>query len=122
MRKILSSFFFFVALAVGSVAALATGPASQGGYSGPGPAVMSVQDVLTMRDNAPVVMRGHIVQHLGKDKYLFRDASGTIRVDIGSDRWPTQAINPNNLIELHGDVDKDWNSVEVEVKRVVKLQ
>ena len=74
-----------------------------------------------MRDDTRVVLRGNIVQHLGKDKYLFQDASGTIRVEIDDDKWQGQTVTPSDIVELHGEIDKDWNSVEVEVNRVVKL-
>ena len=115
MKKILSSFFFFVALAVGSVTASATGaggfvpamPSAAGGFAGPGPAITSARDAAAMRDDTPVVMRGHIVQHLGGEKYMFRDASGTIRVDIDNDKWPPQPITPNHAVILYGEVDKD---------------
>ena len=74
-----------------------------------------------MRDDAPVTLRGNIVKHLGKDKYLFQDSSGTIQVEIDDDKWQGQTIGPNDTVELHGEIDRDFNSVEVEVDRVVKL-
>lgn len=92
-----------------------------GGFSGPGINVSSVEQARSMRDDSPVILRGNIVQHLGKDKYLFRDGTGTIRVEIDHDKWGGLTISPQDQVELHGEVDKDWNSIEIDVDRVVKL-
>ena len=93
-----------------------------GGFAGPGPAITSARQASLMFDDAPVALRGHIVQHLGGEKYLFRDASGTIRVDIDHDRWPPHPITPNNLVELRGEIDRDWHGVEVDVDWIIVLQ
>jgi len=91
-----------------------------GGYSGPGPAIMTIEQAKSMRDDSHVTLQGNIVQHLGKDKYLFRDATGTIVVEIDHDEWGGQNIGPNDTVELYGEVDKEWMSVEIDVDRVVK--
>jgi len=91
-----------------------------GGYSGPGPAIMTIEQAKSMRDDSLVTLRGNIVQHLGKDKYLFRDATGTIVVEIDHDEWGGQNVGPNDTVELYGEVDKEWMSVEIDVDRVVK--
>jgi uncharacterized protein (TIGR00156 family) len=95
--------------------------ASGGGFSGPGIAPVTVKDVAVMQDDARVVLHGNIVQHLGKDRYLFQDATGTIRVEIDDDKWGGQTVTPADMVEIHGKVDKDWNSVEIEVDRIVKI-
>lgn len=99
--------------------AAATAPG--GGFSGPGLSPSTVEQAKQMRDDAPVVLRGNIVQSLGKEMYLFRDATGSIRVEIDDDKWSGQTITPQDTVELHGEVDKDWNSVEIDVDRVVKI-
>lgn len=93
---------------------------NKGGFTGPGPAVVSVEQARGMRDDAKVHLSGNIIQHLGKDKYLFRDASGTIHVEIDHDKWGGQSVGPEDLVEIYGEVDKDWNSVEIDVDRIVK--
>lgn len=91
-----------------------------GGYSGPGPVPITVQQALTMRDDVPVTLRGYIIQRLGGDRYLFRDTTGSIQVEIDDDDWRGQIVGPDDLVELSGKVDRDWNSVEIEVKRIAK--
>lgn len=97
-----------------------TGGSSAGGFTGPGPAITTVEQAKSMRDDTKVTLRGNIIQHLGKDKYLFKDSSGTIHVDIDHDDWMGQTVGPEDTVEIYGEVDKDWNSVEIDVKRLVK--
>ncbi len=93
-----------------------------GGFVGPGPDVTPAGEVLGMRDDAQVALRGYITRHLGKDKYLFQDDTGTVRVEIDRDKWKGQVITPNDLVDMQGEVDKDWNSVEVEVYSISKAR
>ena len=92
-----------------------------GGYSGPGPTLVTVEQAKGMNDDARVALKGHIVQSLGGKDYLFKDDTGTINVEIGKKRWQGQNIGPNDLVEIHGEVDKEWSKVEIEVKRIIKL-
>ena len=99
------------------------GPASPqtgGGFSGPGPALSTVADVLKMRDNAYASLRGKLERHVGGDHYIFRDATGSVTVDIDQDKWAGQNISPQDTVIIHVEVDKDWNNTELEVKRIVK--
>ena len=93
---------------------------AKGGYSGPGPAIATVEQAKSMWDDSHVTLQGNIVQLLGKDRYLFRDATGTVVVEIDHDEWGGQNIGPNDTVELYGEVDKEWMSVEIDVERVVK--
>lgn len=96
--------------------------ASQGGgFTGPSSAVTTVESAKSMRDDAWVTLRGNIVERVSDDVYTFKDASGTINVDIDHKRWNGVNIGPNDLVEIQGEVDKDWNSVEIDVKQVSKV-
>lgn len=92
----------------------------QGGFSGPGPDLVNAKQARNMRDNSRVFLRGSIVQRLGDDKYLFRDSSGTITVDIDDGDWRGLTVTPEDTVEIFGKVDKDRDNVEVEVKRIIK--
>lgn len=122
MKKVIAPLAF--ALAMFGLAALSAAPAhakyTGGGFTGPGPALVSVQQALDMGDDARVGLKGNIVQHLGDDKYMFRDSTGTVRVEIDDDIWQGQNVGPNDVVELFGKVDKELNSVEIDVKRLVK--
>lgn len=92
-----------------------------GGYTGPGPQLVTVEQAKGMSDDAHVALKGNIIQSLGGKEYVFKDATGTITVEIGKKRWQGLHIGPDDLVEIHGEVDKEWSHVEIEVKRVIKL-
>lgn len=91
-----------------------------GGYSGPGPALVTVEQAKGMSDDAMVALKGNITQHLGGKKYEFKDATGTITVEISGKRWQGQNIGPDDLVEIHGEIDKEWTSIKIEAKRIIK--
>ncbi|CNI06499.1 protein ygiW [Yersinia massiliensis] len=99
-----------------------TQPATQGGFTGPSVSNTTVDKVKEMRDDTRVTLQGNIVERLGHDTYTFRDSTGTITVDIDSKRWQGQTITPQDKVQIEGKVDKDWNSVEVDVKKITKVQ
>lgn len=95
--------------------------AQQGGFSGPSAALTTVDKVKSMSDDTWVMLQGNIEQRVGDDTYTFRDASGTLTVEIDRKRWNGQTITPKDKVQLEGKVDKDWSSVEFDVKTIKKL-
>lgn len=101
------------------------GPGAQagGGFQGPGTDVpnATVQQVKNMADDSVVSMTGNITSKVTgtKDKYIFRDASGEMTVEIGHKRFGGQTVTPANTVRLVGKVDKDFGrAVEVDVKQI----
>lgn len=81
----------------------------------------SVKQALTMKDDAPVMLKGQVVKSLGDEKYQFRDATGTITVDIDDELWQGRAISPTTIVTLIGEVDIDripTKRVEIDVDSV----
>lgn len=96
--------------------------AQQGGYTGPkSTSVMTVAQAKQMRDDSKVTLRGTIVKQLGDEKYLFKDSTGEITIEIDDDDWNGLAVGANDQIEIYGEVDKDWNSVEIDVDSIRKV-
>lgn len=104
----------FTALLSGTALAASTG------YSGPNAgSVTTVASALQAPDDAPVTLVGNLVQKVTGDTYEFRDATGSIHVEIDAEKWPNGvAVNENTRVRLQGEVDKDFNSREVDVDRV----
>lgn len=98
------------------------GPGQSGGYTGPGPNFVTAAQAKSMDDDAHVALKGYIVQHLGGDSYLFKDGSGDIKLEISEKRWAGQQVGAEDLVEIYGEIDKDWFDLEIEVKRLVKLK
>ncbi len=117
------------------VAALSAGVAASAyaQYQGPGSKAAkaaargplnSVADVLQRgRDDQQVTLTGHVVKKVGWEKYLFRDASGSIRIEIDDDVMPAEPFDDKTRVEISGEVEKDFlQSAEIDVKaiRIVK--
>lgn len=100
-------------------------PAAQmqkGGFSGQNGSVVTVKQAQDMKDDSWVTLRGNIEKRVGDEDYTFRDATGTMTVEIDHKRWDGLTVSPADKVELQGELDKDFNSVELDVKRVSKIQ
>ena len=101
-----------------------TGPSSTtqgGGFTGPSGAVTTVTNAKSLRDDTWVTLRGKITERVSDDLYKFQDATGVINVDIDHKRWNGVTVGPQDTVEIQGEVDKDWNSVEIDVKQIRKI-
>jgi len=114
-----------------ALAAGYTGPGSHhkgaagGGYTGLGAAVSvtTAAEALKAADDTPAVLTGYITQRLRKDRYEFKDDSGTIQVEIDNDEWPPQPIAETTQVRLYGEVEqKKWGGREIDVDRVEIVQ
>ena len=96
--------------------------AAKGGFTGGSKAeVTTVAQALKMKDNAKAVLRGNIVKQVGHEKYLFKDATGEIVIEIDDDDWGGVTVGPQDTVELIGEVDKDFNKIEFDVDIVKKV-
>lgn len=126
--------------AIAAIVMMSTAPvfAAQGGFSGPSTTQTQTQTgqggfvdanaslttaakVKDLKDNIWVKLRGNIVQRLSDDRYVFRDESGSVNVEIDNKRWNGLNVTPQDRVEIQGKVDKDWNDVEIEVKQITKV-
>lgn len=124
--------FTLVMLAVLSVPAYAAfegpgGGAYGGGFQGPTTGVQAdtVKKAQSCWDDAPVVLTGHIVSRMAgsDDKYLFRDATGEIIVDIDYEIFAGRKVTPQNTVRISGEVDKDMmkpTKIDVKVLEILK--
>ncbi|MCK3655293.1 hypothetical protein A4G19_05835 [Pasteurellaceae bacterium Macca] len=93
-----------------------------GGFMNSTQAVSKVSEISSMKDDQFIVLQGNIVNQVGKDDFLFRDASGEITVEIERKAWQGQEITPADTVKLYGEVDKSWNKTEIDIKRVEKIK
>ena len=120
MNKFITASAFVVALGL-STSALAsgfTGPQQAGGFQGPGLAPSSVAEALKLNDDTPVVLVGQIEKSLGDEKYLFKDASGSVTVEIDNEDWRGLTVTPKDTIVIQGEIDKDFFKTEIDVDSV----
>ena len=94
------------------------------GFEGPGagPAagmVTRAADVADAYDDVPCILEGHLVEKLPqrKDRYVFRDESGSVVVEIEDETFGHLTVTPQTRIRIVGQVEwssKRPNEVEVE--------
>ena len=86
-------------------------------YQGPHGGETTVAQILKQpKDDTQVLLRGVIVQKLGPKKYLFRDATGEIPVEIAEKRFPVDPVDEKTTVEITGEVEKDFRQpVEIDV-------
>lgn len=127
MKKIAIAALMVTSLSIASAQYL--GPQGEqnnpnGGYQGPSlsQSITTVKEAMSLRDDAYVKMRGKIIKHSHKDKYIFSDGTGDITIEIDKDKWRGLVVNADDLVEIVGEIDKDWNSIEVEVDYITKVQ
>lgn len=92
-----------------------------GGFQADNTSVVTVKQAEEMKDDSWISVRGYLDKQIGDEDYLFRDGSGNMKVEIDHKRWHGQTITPKDQVELTGELDKDFNSIELDVKQVRKL-
>lgn len=88
----------------------------RGGFQGPGLPVMTVAEALKVSDDTPVKLAGKIEKSLGNEKYLFKDATGTITIEIDDDDWKGVTATLDSELIIEGEVDKEmFKDTEIDV-------
>ena len=95
--------------------------ASYGGFQGPtgGTENDTVAKALKAWDESPVLLTGNIVERLAgsDDKYMFRDATGQVIVDIDHELFWGKTVTPANTVRIAGEVDKEmFEATKIDVK------
>ncbi|AIA69030.1 YgiW/YdeI family stress tolerance OB fold protein [Pectobacterium atrosepticum] len=93
----------------------------KGGFIDPQNSLTTVDKAKDLRDDNWVTLSGNIEKRIGDENYLFRDSTGTMEVEIDHKRWNGQMVSPTDKVEIQGELDKDFNSVELDVKQIRKL-
>lgn len=121
MKRKINTILIASTLLVSGLACAANNPGNQGGFSGPSTSSTTVAEAKNKWDDADVVMKGYIVSAQGGEHYLFKDQTGEIQVEIDHDVWRGLTVGPEDLVELTGEVDKDWSSIKIDVDRIIKV-
>lgn len=92
-----------------------------GGFNGPSVSVVTVEQAKGLKDDTYVTLRGNIQQQVGEELYIFSDGSGSINIEIDDEDWNGQNIAPEDMVEIKGEIDKGWTSIEIDVDQVNKV-
>ena len=97
------------------------GEFKHGGFVNGNQTVSKVADANTWKDDQYIILQGNIIKQVGKDDFIFKDASGELQVEIDRKAWRGQDISPSDEVKLYGEVDKSWDKMEVDIERVKKI-
>lgn len=80
----------------------------------------NISAVRQMPNDTYVTVEGNIVQQQGRDKekYLFKDATGEILVEIDDKLWKGQAITPETKVRILGELDQNRNPERIKIDAV----
>lgn len=86
-------------------------------YNGPGVAshATTAVEAAKAKDDTPVELTGYLVKSLGDEKYLFRDQSGEVEVEIDNALWREIEVTSDTKVTLIGEVDDEWKGIEIEI-------
>lgn len=82
---------------------------------------VTVKQALNSADDSKVQIKGYVVKALGDEKYQFRDATGSIKVEIDDELWKGQAVSAKTPVTIMGEIDIDYKPtkrVEIDVDQV----
>ena len=82
--------------------------------------IMTVEQAKTMHDGATVSLRGNLLKRQGDDRYQFRDKSGTITVIIPVAAFNEQHVEPDDLVNINGSLDRKMTPPVVRIDRLLK--
>lgn len=84
--------------------------------------LVTVKEANELHDDAYVKMRGQIIKPSGGDRYIFRDDTDEITIEIENNIWRGLNIDANDVVEIIGKVDKEEGSIEIDVDYIVRVQ
>ncbi|HNP60448.1 MAG TPA: NirD/YgiW/YdeI family stress tolerance protein [Nitrospirales bacterium] len=88
-------------------------------FQGPGtPGITSISAAQEAVDDSWVVLSGTILRQVGEERYLFRDPTGTMIVEIDHEDWGNVTANPETILRVSGEIDRAWGTTEIEVKQI----
>ncbi|AZQ12544.1 NirD/YgiW/YdeI family stress tolerance protein [Shewanella khirikhana] len=111
-------------LALGLITATSTA-LTYAAYQGPAAnQVSNAKAAANAPDDTQVLLTGRLTKSLGDEHYLFEDSSGEIKVEIDNALFRNLDVTDATVVELKGEVDKEWHGREVEIDsiRVVTSQ
>ena len=114
MKKLWEFLIFCAVLFAGAACGEAAFVPSRGASPNAG-RIITAEAAKSLPDDSKVVLQGSIESHIRKDYYVFRDGTGSVTVEIDDDIWRGLIVSPEDTVRVHGEVDRDFGSMKIEV-------
>jgi len=94
-------------------------PSDKGGYTGEsGAEIVTVLDAKKLGNSVYVRLKGKIASKLGNETYLFKDNTGTVKIEIDDDNWNGIKAGPKDTVIIEGELEREQGGVIVEVDKI----
>ena len=83
--------------------------------------ITTVQKVLsTAFHGQHVFLQGNIIQKVSHDKYMFKDSTGEVMIDIDQKHMPFEDFSASETVTIYGEVEMKRKNprIEIDVARV----
>lgn len=87
-----------------------------------GAKIVSIERVKEMRGGEHIVLEGNIVERHGRDRYMFRDRSGSMVIKIDDKNWHGVKAGAKDLVRIYGKVEKRKSKTEVNVDHIERVR
>ncbi|MBJ9938070.1 NirD/YgiW/YdeI family stress tolerance protein [Acinetobacter pittii] len=85
--------------------------------------VVTVSKAKTLDDESGVTLTGTIVKHIAGDHFEFKDATGSIVIDIDDDLWKPLELKVGDKVRVVGEVDKHRvKPTDIEVFQIERVK
>lgn len=74
--------------------------------------IVTVKQAKSLIDNSKVELKGTIVKAIGDEKYEFKDATGSITIEIDDEDLKGRKITNNIPVTILGEVDVEHKSMQ----------
>lgn len=109
-------------IVLSAITLAANAETTTGGFNGPdGRKLVTVKNAVELPDDTPIKLNGRITRKVGDETYEFTDESGTLTVEIDDEDWRGVEVSATDQVEITGEVDREWRSVELEVDTIRRL-
>lgn len=83
---------------------------------------MDIGDALAAPDDTKVVITGEVVQQIAGERFLLRDHSGSVTVEIDDDLLGEVKLAPSARLRIYGEVDRHDDVVVIDAETVQVVQ
>jgi len=85
--------------------------------------VVTISKAKTLADEDGVTLTGTIVKHIAGDHFEFKDATGSIVIDIDDDLWKPLKLKAGDKVRVVGEVDTHRiKPTDIEVFKIERVK
>lgn len=84
--------------------------------------ITTINQIGNFAEGETVTLQGNLTQDLGNNMYIFTDDTGNINAIIEAGDWNGTTFNPDTLILVTGQIDKNGDITQLDVTEIQEAQ